>query len=349
MTTCSPCSPCASLRRRANHRSVSIVDTPTSVNGAKELKYYIKEITEILTNIRSEFETDLAGKGTSFIPIRICREEYDLRCKRCAVEHRNFVHTITSVPKYSIFLQAEAAALDCLAQMELVRKMMVTNKQQKKTTVRNLRRIIARESKASLLLPALSLDKEMDTVSRHLQMIAANKEAPLVTELKAMVTITKQNHRTVAQNLLKQAGTLMTTMRYNHILAYKAAAETTIGEIMNHASACHAFMRQTLHLAVIEYCASRWFHSSSSAASEGDGDVESVTAELVSGLDRTFDMSRSGSYFSFLAENRPIPEIIIMVWGDSEYRTIEFDQTFAETIITDEAIAAFEQEQATLI
>jgi len=356
---------------RTHYNGATPIDTDAAavlskepIKGAKELKKYTTELTTLLANIQSEFETDLSRPECNVNHVkRICLKDHDARNEMCQVAHNDFVYAAVKLPQCSVFLQAKAAAQECLEQIELVRKMMVTNKQQKKTTIRKLRRVIAREKKAKLMLPALVIDKNPAIINHHLNSIALEDEdsSPTVKSLRSMVSETKQNHRTVGKNLLKQAAALMDAMRNQHLLTYKVAAESTIGAIMNHASACSAFMRQTHHLAVIQFCASRWWNEYEKPAALSTTphppNNYHVAAELSSGLHAKFDVSHTSHYLSFLEENCPVPDIRIVVYTDpvlnavtKEYEqpvvcSYVFDDILAETILTDEAIEAFEEAQ----
>jgi hypothetical protein len=335
------------------------------IKGAKELKKYTTELTTLLANIQSEFETDLSRPECNVNVRRICLKDHDARNEMCQVAHNDFVYAAVKLPQCSAFLQAKEAAQECLGQIELVRKMMVTNKQQKKTTIRKLRCVIAREKKAKLMLPALVIDKNPAIINHHLNSIALEDEdsSPTVKSLRSMISETKQNHRTVSKNLLKQAAALMDAMRNQHLLTYKVAAESTIGAIMSHASACSAFMRQTHHLAVIQFCASQWWNEYEKPAllqtttTPHPPNNYYVVAELSSGLHAKFVVSHTSHYLSFLEENCPVPDIRVVVYADpvlnavtKEYEqpvvcSYVFDDILAETILTDEAIEAFEEAQ----
>ena len=335
---------------------------PESVKGVKELKKYIIEMTTLLANIQSTFEADLARPESSVgRRVRICLKDHDFRNEMCQIAHADFVYAETQLPECSAYIQAKQAAHDCLAQIELVRKMMVTNKQQKKTTIRKLRRVIAREKKAQLMLPALVIDKTSALIDRHLQSVSLEGEdaSPTIKSLLSIISETKQNHRTVSKNLLKQAADLMDAMRNQHLLTYSMAAESTIGAIMNHASACSAFMQQTLRLSVIQFCASRWWNEFEKPANPNHPHADTyyyVSVELNSGLHAKFDVSHSGHYLSFIEENGPVPDIRVVVYATNMNTLINecdkrvhcsyvLDNALAETILTDEAIEAFEEAQ----
>jgi len=313
---------------------------PESVKGAKELKKYNTELTTLLAKIHSMFEEDLYDAKSRCAQVRICLKNHDFRNEMCEVAHNDFVYAATKLPQSSAYIQAQQAAQECLEQLELVRKMMVTNKQQKKTTVRKLRTIIAREKKSQLMLPALVVDKNASIIAKHLESVAIDDESPTVKNLRSMISQTKQNHCTVAKNLLKQAAVLMDAMRNQHILTYNTAAESTIGAIITHASSCSAFMRQTLNLE------KPTLQHKPKSTSISNPNNYYVTVEVNSGLHAKF--------------NAWPHDIRVVVYGDSVLNATDekyeprilysyvFDNLLAETILTDEAIEAFEKAQANL-
>jgi len=360
---------CAIQRKynRVHNNSNNSNNNNKTVNGAKDLKRYVTEMMTLLANIQSEFEADATRASSKFNDTkfndtakRICSnpnlkdanlKEHEVRNEMCRVAHNDFVYSATKLPQCSAFLQAKEAAEECLGQIEQVRKMMVTNKQQKKTTIRKLRTLIVRERQT----PAIITQHLMKSVA--LEEEEEEESSPTIKGLRAVIAQTKQNHRTVGKNLLKQATVLMEAMRNQHILTYKTAAESTIGAILNHASACSAFMRQTMHLAVIQFCASRWWNEFEKPAKAPTTTTYRVKAELASGLHAKFDVSHTGHYLSFLEEGCPVPDIQIVVYAtdatnatnatnanhERVYCSYMFDDLLAETILTDEAVEEFEE------
>lgn len=351
-----------------------------SVNGAKELKSYIDAVTDTFTEIRATFESDLNQSAAKCEELPICLGDHEFRAKMCVICHNDLVHAATKLPQSSPFLQGEEAAVDALAQLECLRKMLVNNKQQKKTSIRRIRRLIANDLKTVQLLPSLlgvEVGKQASVVDTHIRMLSLEDEPASVKGFRKLIEETKKTHRTISRNLLKQVNSQMKTMRNLYIPAYINAAQITAGAISVHASACQAFLRQTLHLAVIQYCASLWWHEYEKAGlyPELNSSECHVIAELASEsrpslLEKKFDISRTASYMAFVDEDTPIPKIRISVYGnpvkpakkdtsnsngnsncnDETYETpllcaYDFDQTLAETIFTDEAVAAFENAQ----
>ena len=365
-------------RKPSNEISILSV----SVNGAKELKSYIDAVTDTFTEIRATFESDLNQSAARCEELPICLGDHEFRAKMCVICHNDLVYAATKLPQSSPFLQGEEAAVDALAQLECLRKMLVNNKQQKKTSIRRIRRLIANELKTVQLLPSLlgiGLDKKASVVDTHIKMLSLEDEPASVKGFRKLIEETKKTHRTISRNLLKQVNLQMKTMRNLYIPTYIDAAQITTGAISVHASACRAFLRQTLHLAVIQYCASLWWHeyektalypelNSSECHVIAELESESRSESRPSLLEKKFDISRTASYMAFVDEDAPIPKIRISVYGnpvktakkdnsdsdsnsnDETYETpllcaYDFDQTLAETIFTDEAVAAFENAQ----
>lgn len=226
----------------------------TRVNGAKQLKEYMQEINRYIEAIRYEFQEDLNQPKANVEKTPICRVEYDFNALDCVVSHEDFIYKHTKLVQTSQFLQAENALFECLAHLERIRRMLVNNKQQKKTTIRNIRKIVARETTTT------------NKYGEHALMIVDDDEcfeleyeSPTVKQLKHLTELTKQNHHTIAHNLLEQAHVIMREIRSKHILAYKHAAENTVGEIIHHAEKCRAFIMRCRYLALVEYCATVWW------------------------------------------------------------------------------------------
>jgi hypothetical protein len=139
------------------------------------------------------------------------------------------------------------------------------------------------------------------------------------------------------------------------------AAHDTVGAVLEHEKKCQAFMTQCLRLSAIEYCAKLWWAGTQNPDATQNYYIhaevvhdygDAVEGQTPNCLDHHFKASRDAAYFEFCAENRPVPRICITVHGDPDpvddgnnnplVCKYEFDQEFAETILTDEAIDQFE-------
>ena len=108
------------------------------INGAKDLKMCIQDMTRDAESIRAEFDHDLQQpKAVVNYPdndfISIGQGNHEFNARMCQVAHSDFVYNNTQLSQSSQVLQCESVVKDCLARLEELRKMIVNNKQQKKT------------------------------------------------------------------------------------------------------------------------------------------------------------------------------------------------------------------------
>lgn len=190
------------------------------VNGCTELKQYIQDTTRLAQDIRAELDADLKQPNA-------VTPEHDMTALKHACFIRDKVRCQTSA-----FAVAESAMHEALAQLDIIRKMLVTNKQTKRTMVKAIQKTIA-EMRAHIS----SLEGTIETTTvKPIQLLQQIKES------------TKQHHRTVSHGLLQHATRILIAMRSKHILAYKLAAQDAVGEIIHHAEKCRA----RNHLALTE-------------------------------------------------------------------------------------------------
>jgi hypothetical protein len=214
------------------------------LKGAKDLKKYTTAASEALKNITEQFQRDLRAPSAIVDVSAIQAKNLGFKAKMCAIEQGTFAHNI-SLCHPSPVVSAKDDADKCLANLEAIRKMLVNNKQQKRTTVRQVRGIIRQTSSANAATIAL------------LQVVP-DEEHPVATELRGLVVQFKQNHKTVAKNLREQAIFSMRQMR-DRILAYQQAAETVIQRIMDRGEKTRAMVRKYEDIALIEFCARAWW------------------------------------------------------------------------------------------
>jgi hypothetical protein len=303
----------------------------TTANGAKELGEYITQVKSMITQVKENFMHEMADSEARCRKQRCRGSSHDFAMEMCSITHHDFIYKETKLPQFSAFLQALAVANDCLDQVEALRKMLVNNKQQKKTAIRTLREL-------------------RNCLHSHNAELEPN---PTTKRVQQAIEMTKQNHRTVSKGLIDQATKLMSAMRTRYILGVVNAAEDTTGAVLEHEKKCQAFMTQCLRLSAIEFCAKLWWFDETQNSDPNNSKNYYIHAEVVhetpSCLDHHFKASRAATYFEFCAENRPAPRICITVHGDPEEGnnnplicTYELDQELAETILTDEAIDQFE-------
>ena len=329
-------------RKRQHEMNVAAnAITTTSISGANELMKYIQGITKITQDIREEFEESLSQPDAIVEYHRNEKSTQFTNAEMSAVSHRTLVYHKTKLSQHSKFLQADQVMVETLKLLEILRKMLVNNKQQKKTTIRNIRATINelkrhQQQWFAFLKPELELELEASTVA----------SSPSIVRLEMEIETTKQHHRTITNRILTQVNLLCVTTRRN-ILNFKLAADETIGEIICHAEKCRAFIMKCRQLEVIEFCASIWWFDTCHSAFIAEHPELSERHFTVSAeVDEKHDARpRTMEGWSF---ERDRIKILVqcfdpMVMTVGEY---DLDQTLAKEILTDEAIQAFEDETA---
>lgn len=172
----------------------------TTVNGANELKKTIQEYVAMTDAMKTRFDNDihLTGYGST---------------------HREFIRKLAR--ESDEIRTSETNVNVTLATLEKLRKMLVTNKQQRKTAHKHFRRI-ANAIQASFQSNTMS-ELEPEPVS-------------FAVDLMNMDANAKQHHRTIARNILEQVNRLLAEMR-QFIVALQVALDDAVGKIY----ACRAF------------------------------------------------------------------------------------------------------------
>lgn len=379
----------STIRVRSKSKQSKQPGLTAAVNGAKELDKYITQVKSMIAQIQENFMREMADSEARCRKQRCRGSSHDFAMEMCGITHGDLVYRETKLPQSSAFLQAFAVATECLDQLEALRKMLVNNKQQKRTAIRSFRELrnylhahnamvefFAAQNPDLVLKPLKKpsiLQERRDREEHQRQQrllehgmdleIKSPNSNPTIRSVQRMIESTKQNHRTVSKGLIDQATKLIAAMRSRHILGVVNAAEDTAGAVLEHEKKCQAFMTQCLRLSAIEYCAKRWWFETQNQNPDKSKNYyihaevvhdygDSVEGHTPTCLDHHFKASRAAAYFEFCAENRPAPRICITVHGDPDPKggnnnplvcKYEFDQEFAETILTDEAIDQFEE------
>ena len=335
--------------RKSNHRRSTATTAAnetftTTIHGAKDLKEYISRLTEIVQGVRREFDRDVqqplarVEEPGTFLGSR----KFDVTM--CSVAQDSVRHSEIVLPQCSGFLKAEQVVNDDMELLENIRKMLVTNEHQRNRSVKNLKKTRNQVSDAALksVLRFRVEDFELEPE------IPGDKEIKLL--IQQQVQQVQQNHRTVARNLCMQAEMMIRALRTRDILAYKLAAENTIQKIIRHADLCRKFIAECRQIACIEYCASAWWmetqrdpmdHSPYYVTAVSEGEPTKFNASAV-------------EYSALVSGGRAPPRILIEVhsanrFSDDNSCVVVFsqylDQELAETILTEEAVAAFEDDE----
>ena len=179
----------------------------TTINGANELKKTIQEYVAMTDAIKTRFQNDIDTPGYSST-------------------HREFIRKL--VRDSDEIRTPETNVNVTLATLEKLRKMLVTNKQQRKTAHKQFRRIANRIQASFQSTTIEDMELEPEPVSFTIDLMNMDANA-------------KQHHRTIARNILEEVNRLLAQMR-QFIVALQIAFEDAVGKIIQHAAAnVHAF------------------------------------------------------------------------------------------------------------
>ena len=269
--------------------------TTTRINGAKDLKKYITDTNQLIQRIREEFLSDIqAERATVTLPQFLNNNSWNVRAQLCEMDHSSFIYKRTGLPQFSTFLQNEATLNDANEQLEHLRRMLVTNKQEKKTGIRKIHdiiKLVKEQERQEQRLPSPTFDfvttmntdddADNDDNDHDHDVLLEAEDSAIVKALKAQIETTKQNHRTISHNLLHQVHSIVKAVR-QHIIDMKRSAEDNVGEIIHHAEKCRAFIAKCFDYSVLLYCASAWWRQTQKDAMD-DGyyhlEVEPVNPE----------------------------------------------------------------------
>jgi hypothetical protein len=355
-------------RKSTNYRRRSTATTAangifaTTIHGAKDLKEYISRIREIAQGIRREFDCDVqqprarVEEPDTFLGSR----KFDVTM--CRVDHDGARHSAIKLPQCSAFLQAEQAVNDGLELLETKRKMLVNNRQQLNVMVKNIKKTLHTGGNTGKIND-LKRQREITEEERGgvyqvpkggaaavVEGIEIEHETPQAKAIKLLIQQVQQNHRTVARKLCEQAELIVRALRTRDILAYKQAAENTIQNIIRHADLCRKFIAECRQIAFIEYCASSWWMETQRDPMDHSPYYLTAVSEGVPTRFKASDVE----YSALVSGGRAPPRILIQVQSahrSSHDNTCQIvfseylDEELAETILTEEAVRAFEEEE----
>ena len=215
--------------------------------GAIELKICLQNFNTIREEIRAEFETELQNPCARVAFNKPSVGTFEFNATMCRVSHNDFIHNMRL---HGEFTAHETALASYCEQTELIRKMLVSNKQHKNTHTKQLQRTIraVRAALRSALRSALRTDC----------CIESEQDPDCIIQLKRQKEKVKQHHKTVSRNLLNQVRLIIVSC-WRHIHAQKIAAQDTIRAIIQHAEKCRAFIAKCQHFASIEKSTAKWW------------------------------------------------------------------------------------------
>ena len=326
-----------------------------TINGAKDLKKYIDGNNQLIQQILEEYLRDiqqpaaLVHQPTQEIKFPK-NTSWNLRADLCRADHSSFVYKRIGLPQFSTFLQKEATLNEALTQLDQLRKMLVTNKQQKKTAIRKIHEIIRLVKETEEIrdqrLPSptfdfvttMATDDDDDSAEDDRNDFLLERcDSTIVKSLKAQIETTKQNHRTITRNLLQQVNSIVKAVRH-YIVDLKRSAEDNVGEIIHHAEKCRAFIAKCFDYAVLSYCAHAWWHETQKDAM--DHGYYHLEVETVNPDDTVFNPNAAAT-----TENN----LRICVYAGNTIRqeslahVYDYDHDLAQAIYTPETICEIEQ------
>lgn len=281
------------------------------VGGAKELKKRIEEYVTLVRKMKNDFERSVNSPDANVDPAPICVPLHEFHSSQCAVRHRDFIRKVASEsPDLSI---PESNVNCALAALENFRKMLVTNKQHRKTAHKDNHRVsTAIQASFQTTMEMAELEPPMNSLS---------------VELMKIDDAAKQHHRTMSRNILEEVNRLLVQLRTQFILALQAALDDSVGKIIQHAEECREFIERTRQLALLEFCASRWFNAQKEAMDPKE-------------------------YFVGIHEIDGGGLVIkIHIFQDHEdilVATFDVDEEFSKQVLTEESITEFECADQTL-
>jgi hypothetical protein len=318
--------------------------TITRINGAKDLNQYITETNQLIQRIREEFLSDIQQeRATVALPQFLTNNSWNVRAQLCQSDHRSFIYKRTGLPQFSTFLQNEATLNEAVEQLEHLRRMIVTNKQQKKTGIRKIHdiiKLVKEQERQEQRIPSPTFDfvttMNTDDTDDHDVLLEAEHSA-IVKALKAQIETTKQNHRTISHNLLHQVHSIMKAVRH-HIVDLKRSAEDNVGEIIHHAEKCRVFIEKCFDYSVLLYCASAWWRQTQKDAMDHGYyhlEVETVDPEESKFNPNLAAPTENNLRICVFRGNTIDPKYLVHVY--------DYDQDLARAIYTQETVCEAEK------
>ena len=331
-----------------------------SVNGAKELKKYIQEITNLIDyEFYRELHSDLTQPSANVAFNPIGRPGQNALADECVARHKRLVCELIGASSHTAggggcaLTEHEARIRECLDKLEELRKMLVNAKQTKNT---NIGRI-----KVELLNLLKSLPPSVfEEFGGGFVEVSSPEDNPDVVNLRELIRKQKEEYQTQRQQILKQVNDILAALRNRHILAFKTEAETLVGRVIHHAEQCRAFIRTCREHALIEFAASEWWRAThycweraQDAMMEMDDDAAVTTTEY------TFHITPLKWPRMTITDIESEPEspaqFIVTTtttttansrMEEKEVARYDVTKEFEDRILTPEAIRGFEWEEA---
>jgi hypothetical protein len=302
-----------------NEEEEIIPITRLPVRGPKELKKRIQEYVTLVNQMKNEFERSLNTPEAKVEYAPICVPLHEFHASQCAVKHRDFIRKVAR--ECQTLYIPDNNVNSTLAALEKFRTMLVTNKRHRKTAHKGNRRVSTAIQTSLHKGDEGELEQPMNSFS---------------VDLMKMDAEAKQHHRTMSRNILEEVNRNLFQLRTQFILALQAALDDSIGKIIQHAEESREAIEHIRRLALLEFCASRWFHAQKDAMDSN---------EYVVGIHETTDGGSGGDGGSGKYELK------VHTFQDREeifVETYDVNDEFVDQVLTEESITEFAWEEQTL-
>lgn len=285
------------------------------VRGAKELKERIQEYVTLVGGMKNEFERSVNTPEARVDYAPICVPLHEFHASQTAVKHRDFIRKVARESQ-ALYIP-ESNVNSALAALENFRTMLVTNKQHRKTAHKGSRRV-------STAIQASLHKGDEHTLEPSMNAFSA--------ELLKIDDAAKQHHRTMSRHILEEVNRILMQLRTQFISALQVALDDSIGKIVQHAEESRAAIERIRRLALLEYCASRWFHAQKE---------ETDPKEYVVAIHETSDDgSGNGGHVIKVHTFQDREEIFVA--------TYDVNEEFVDQVLTEESITEFAWEEQKL-
>ena len=344
--------------KRSKDTTKTMTTFTKSVTGAKELKKYIEEITNLIDyEFYRELHSDLNHPSANVAFNPIGRPGQNALADECVARHKQLVCELIGASSHTAggggcaLTEHEAHIRECLDKLEELRKMLVNAKQTKNT---NIGRI-----KVELLNLLKSLPPSVfEEFGGGFVEVSSPEDNQDVVNLRELIRKQKEEYQTQRHQILKQVNDILAALRNRHILAFKTEAETLVGRVIHHAEQCRAFIRSCREHALIEFAASEWWRATHYCWERAqDAMMEMDDAAAVTTTEYNFHITPlKGQRMTNIESEPESPAQFIVTttttttanarMEEKEVARYDVTKEFEDRILTAEAIRGFEWEEA---
>jgi hypothetical protein len=223
------------------------------IKGPKDVKDFISTVKEMFQKIRYQCIIDMESSNAQVVLNSIYSKNFNHLAELCCSEHRRFVCKITGSSCDTSFLtQYENDINDAVNQLELLRKMLVSAKQEKNTDVKRMKALL-KELKYSVLPP-----EEFDEFGGGFVEVSSPENHTTTVKLREIIKGRRENYHSTNCQILIQIERIVSSLK-KRLGLFANATESVVGEIMAHADKCRAYIQKCRKYALIEYAATVWW------------------------------------------------------------------------------------------